>query len=117
MPSVKKPTAPVVEKVVPKRKIVPATPETNSTAGKGRKRLAKAFARPLDKSLKSVILIRDKYSMPEDEYTVLLALKQQLAEQGVMVKKSDLLRAGLLLIASLDESELRSVLEKVPPIA
>ena len=117
MPSVKKPTAPVVEKVVPKRKIVPATPETNSTAGKGRKRLAKAFARPLDKSLKSVILIRDKYSMTEDEYTVLLALKQQLAEQGMMVKKSELLRAGLLLIASLDETELRSVLEKVPPIA
>ena len=55
--------------------------------------------------------------MPEDEYTVLLALKQQLAEQGMLVKKSDLLRAGLLLIASLDESELRSVLEKVPPIA
>lgn len=77
---------------------------------KKRKRLAKAFPRPLDKKLKEVEQVREKFTLLADESAQLVALKQRLAVQGVSVKKSELLRAGLLLVAALDDSELQAAL-------
>lgn len=90
---------------------MPAAPEA---AAKNRKRLAKAFPRPLDKKLKEVGRVREKFSLPADEYAQLAALKERLAAQGVAVKKSELLRAGLMLLAALEDGELSAALAKLP---
>jgi hypothetical protein len=92
-------------------KLVPAAPEA---LAKNRKRLAKAFPRPLDKKLKESERVREKFSLPADEYAQLAALKQRLAAQGVAVKKSELLRTGLLLLAELDDGELTVALARLP---
>ena len=88
-------------------------PEVVGGAAKKRKRLAKVFKRPLDKTLRSVSLVREKFSLPEGEYEQLLEMKQRLSELGLPVKKSELVRAGLLLLVGLDEVELKEVLLKV----
>jgi hypothetical protein len=93
---------------------VPATPES---LAKNRKRLAKAFPRPLDKKLREVDRVREKFTLLADEYAQLAGIKQRLAAQGVSVKKSELLRAGLLLLAELDDSELQAALARLAPIA
>ena len=82
-----------------------------------RKRLSKVFSRPLEKKHKRPVLVRDRYTLPEIEYDFLVALKKRLAANGNNVKKSELLRAGLLLLADLDEAALLALLAKLPPLA
>ena len=52
--------------------------------------------------------------MLADEQAQLVELKQRLAAQGTPVKKSELLRAGLQLLAALDDDELQAALAKLP---
>lgn len=110
MATVKKTGAPAAKKSA-SSKLVPAAPEP---LAKKRKRLAKAFPRPLDKKLKDVERVREKFTLLAEEYALLAALKQRLAVQGVSVKKSELLRAGLLLLVSLDDGALQAALAKLP---
>ena len=113
MVTVKKTLSPVAKNNA-SSKLVPAAPEP---LAKNRKRLAKAFARPLDKKLKEVERVREKFTLLADEYAQLAVLKQRLAVQGVSVKKSELLRAGLSLLAALDDSELQAALARLAPTA
>ena len=89
---------------------VPAAPESSGSAVKKRKRLAKAFPRPLDKEFKEAGRARVKFSVRADEYAQLVELQQRLVAQGLIVKKGALLRAGLRLLGSQDDGELRRVL-------
>lgn len=97
----------------PGKKLVPAAPERANVAKK-RKRLAKAFRRPLDKQLRKQQTVREKFALPASEYEQLLDLKARLAEKGSPVKKSELVRAGLMLLAALDDDELTAVLTRLP---
>lgn len=50
-------------------------------------------------------LIRDSFTLPEDDYALFAALKQRALKGGVEVKKSELLRAGLGMLARSSEAE------------
>lgn len=43
-------------------------------------------------------VVRDSFTMPKSDYEKLTALKQRCLDAGVVVKKSELLRAGLILL-------------------
>ena len=58
-------------------------------------------------------LVRDTFTMPEPEYAQIAALKKRMAGLGGDVKKSELLRAGLGLLAALQNKELAAVMAKV----
>jgi hypothetical protein len=98
------------------KKLVPATPEAGG-AVKKRKRLAKAFDRPLEKKSKKDEMVRDKFSLPESEYARLVKLKQQLLAQGIDVKKSEILRAGLAWLVTLDEQALGEAVIRILPVS
>ena len=95
------------------KKITPATPESKAPASSGRKRLSKAFARPLDKKLAKVKLVRDRFTIPETEYEQLVELKKRLSALGLAIKKSELVRAGLLLLAAMDDAKLKAATAKL----
>lgn len=61
-------------------------------------------------------LVRDSFTIPKAEYSAIDALKQRAVKMGLSPKKSELLRAGLMLLASLDEAGLRKALSAVPAI-
>ena len=61
-------------------------------------------------------LVRDSFTIPKDEYTVLDTLKDRATALAHPVKKSELLRAGLKVLAGLPDSALRSALQAVPSI-
>ena len=61
-------------------------------------------------------LVRDSYAMPEGEYARIGELKKRLAAMGVDLKKSELLRAGILLLAALNDDELKAVSSRVERI-
>lgn len=50
------------------------------------------------KRVKKEKVVRDSFTMPKSDYEKLAALKQKCLDAGVAVKKSELLRAGLLLL-------------------
>lgn len=107
------PTQPVTVADPGRKKIVPSSPEARKTATAKRKRLSKAFSRPLDKVLMKEKKVRDRFSMPEAEYAQLGALKARLLAQGVSAKKSEVLRAALLLLAEQEDDALRKLLARL----
>jgi hypothetical protein len=61
-------------------------------------------------------LVRDSFTMPEQEYAVLGAVKQACLKAGFEVKKSELLRIGVALLGQLDAASLRAVLDALPQL-
>ena len=65
---------------------------------------------------KKIKLVRDSYAMPENEYAQIGELKKRLAAMSVDVKKSELLRAGVAVMAALNDAELKRVMARVERI-
>jgi len=61
-------------------------------------------------------LVRDSYAMPEAEYARIGELKKRLAALGTEAKKSELLRAGIALLAALSDTELGAAMGRVERI-
>lgn len=61
-------------------------------------------------------LVRDGFTMPEGEYAVIAQVKQRAVAAGRPVKKSEVLRAGLMLLAALDDTRLQAALAAVPAL-
>jgi hypothetical protein len=67
-------------------------------------------------SPKKVKLVRDSFSLPKAEYTSIDALKKRAMTLGVSVKKSELLRAGLMWLNGASDSALKAALSAVPTL-
>ncbi|WP_413671850.1 hypothetical protein ACEN9H_20230 [Massilia cellulosiltytica] len=61
-------------------------------------------------------LVRDSFTMPEQEYAVLATVKRACLKAGFEVKKSELLRMGVALLGQLDTASLRAVLDSLPQL-
>lgn len=61
-------------------------------------------------------LVRDSFTIPKDEYAVIETLKQRADALAQPTKKSELLRAGLKLLAGLSDAALRTALQAIPSI-
>ncbi|WP_348683453.1 hypothetical protein [Acidovorax soli] len=61
-------------------------------------------------------LVRDSFTIPKDEYAVIETLKQRANLLAQPAKKSELLRAGLKVLAGLSDAALRNALQAVPSI-
>lgn len=58
-------------------------------------------------------MVRDSFTMPESDYVKLAELKQKCLEAGVHVKKSELMRAGLLRLSKLNKTALLNAVAQV----
>lgn len=56
-------------------------------------------------------LVRDSFTMPEADYAHLALLKKRCLEAGVAVKKSEILRLGLQVLAQLPSADLAARIE------
>lgn len=65
---------------------------------------------------KKAKLIRDSFSMPEDEFAVLGKVKKTSLKAGFEVKKSELLRIGVALVDQLSVAQLKSALASLVPL-
>lgn len=61
-------------------------------------------------------VVRDIFTMPRADYEQLAVLKQRCLDSGVAVKKSELVRAGLLLLASEPTKRLLAAVKAVEPV-
>ena len=61
-------------------------------------------------------LIRDSFTLPREDFELIAALKDRALDFKRPTKKSELLRAGLQVLAGLDQTKLRTALEALRPL-
>jgi len=61
-------------------------------------------------------VVRDSFTMPEDEYAHIAAIKARCLKGGVSAKKSEVLRAALIAFENFSDSELLQAISKLPTI-
>jgi uncharacterized protein YjhX (UPF0386 family) len=94
---------------IAKAKEAPAVskaPQGQVEAGKPDKKAVKRRAR----------LVRDSFTMPEADFELIAMLKSKALDARRAAKKSELLRAGLRLLARLEAQALVAALDKLEPV-
>ncbi len=61
-------------------------------------------------------LVRDSFTFPKDEYQAIAGLKQKALGLKHSAKKSEILRAGLMLLNGLSDKAFLAALSKVPAL-
>jgi hypothetical protein len=75
------------------------TPSAGAVEGKGRQKM-----------------VRDSFTMPRGDYELIAQLKQRSLARQRVVKKSELLRAGLHALSALSDAQLLGRLDALAPI-
>ena len=58
-------------------------------------------------------VIRDSFTMPEDDYHLITEIKRQCLKLGIEANKGEIVRAGLKVLARLDGEDLRRAVDAV----
>ena len=77
---------------------------------------AKPAEAPKADKAKKPKLVRDSFTIPKPEFTVLQDLKLRAGMHGKAVKKSEILRAGIKALAAMNDAAFAAALGAVPPI-
>jgi outer membrane biosynthesis protein TonB len=117
-PAAKKPVQKAVTQSAPKSAAKPASKSAPKPASKP---AAKPKAKPVEQAagdlkLKKPKLVRDSFTFPKDEYQAIAGLKQKALGLKHSAKKSEILRAGLMLLNALNDKAFLAALAKVPAL-
>ena len=121
-PVAKKPVQKAVSQTAVKSVAKSATkPATKSATKPATEPSPKPKAKPAqqttpDLKLKKPKLVRDSFTFPKDEYQAIAGLKQKALGLKHSAKKSEILRAGLMLLNGLSDKAFLSALSKVPAL-
>jgi hypothetical protein len=66
--------------------------------------------------VKKVKAVRDSFTFPKDEYSVLEALKERAAKLGIPAKKTEVLRAAIKALAGLSDPTFVAAVKSVPSL-
>lgn len=102
----------------PAAKATATTALKPKVATKAKPVVAKKETKKEDKKTKpeKVKMERDSFTMPKDEYAAIGLLKSRMNTLGHPVKKSELLRAGIKILAAMSDNTLKLTMEKIPVI-
>jgi hypothetical protein len=110
------PTVPMTAaKVEPKVGSKPVAKKTPLRAKVAAKPASKTNGEKTSKPKKPK-LVRDSFTIPKGEYTVLEDLKQRAGQLARSVKKSELIRAGVKALAAMSDAAFLAALKAVPAI-
>lgn len=84
--------------------------------GRAAKEAATAPAPEKTKRPKKEKVVRDSFTMPKTDYERIASLKQKCLDTGVAVKKSELLRAGLVMLDALPNKRLIAAVSAVETV-
>lgn len=72
---------------------------------------AAAAGKKSDKVEQAERVVRDSYTMPPTEYKTLSKVQQRCLKHGLVVSKSEVVRAGFAALGALPDSELFALIE------
>ncbi len=94
--------APAVTKAAPAKSARVAKPAANAP---------KAADKP-----KKTKLVRDSFTMPDNEYALIAQVKKACVAAGFEIKKSELLRIGVALLAKMEPKALQASQQALAPL-
>jgi hypothetical protein len=120
----------MTEKTATPKATTPAKPKTSAIARKPSvakapvvKAIAPKTTSAVEKKSKKakatsgkVKVVRDSFTMPKSDYAKIGELKQLCLKDGIQVKKSELLRAGLHALGKLSTAQLKAALSSLEKI-
>jgi hypothetical protein len=109
---VKKAAAKAPRKVIAKKPVSPAKKASPVKAKTTQPKVKPAA----EQKIKKPKLVRDSFTFPKDEYQVIAGLKQKALGLNHSIKKSEILRAGIMLLNCLNDKAFLSALSKVPAL-
>jgi hypothetical protein len=123
MATAKKKPATAAKPADPVRKAAPAKPAPRAAKASPAKTVPppppaaapRAKAAKAEKPKKPK-LVRDSFTIPKAEYAVLEQLKQRAAQSGKPAKKSEVLRAGIKVLAVMGDVAFAAALAAVPAL-
>ncbi len=96
---------------------VKAESSAKATANATAKKVEKEkTAKPVKEKTPKLKMERDSFTMPKSEYAQFHVLKERLNKLGQPVKKSELLRAGIMQLSAMTDAALKAAMAKVPAI-
>jgi len=93
-----------------------ATAPTRKASAQPKAKAATTAQFATETKLKKPKLIRDSFTFPKDEYQAIAGLKLKALGLKHSAKKSEILRAGLKLLSSLNDKAFLAALTKVPAL-
>lgn len=103
-------------KPVPPKAIVAVPPVTVKTAPRPAPSVPTQPKLSKPAKIKKPKLVRDSFTIPKAEYSVLVDLKERAAKLASPAKKSELLRAGVKALAAMSDAAFVAALKAVPMI-
>lgn|ERR1035437_4965674 len=105
-------TSPVkVTRPIPKPVVKKAKPEPVEAA-----KAAKVEKEPKVAKKPKLKVVRDSFTMPQSEYQKIAEIKELCLKAGVQVKKSEVLRAGVIALCAMNEAQLSRALSSLDKI-
>ena len=105
-------TSPVkVIRPIPKPVVKKAKPEPVEAA-----KAAKVEKEPKVAKKPKLKVVRDSFTMPQSEYQKIAEIKELCLKAGVQVKKSEVLRAGVIALCAMNEAQLSRALSSLDKI-
>jgi len=106
--TVVKKTPVTIKKTTASGKAKPAPAKSPAAASK-----SKVVAKNKKDKPAKIKMVRDNFSMPQSDFDKLLELKKTCLAAGVKVKKSELLRAGLMSISKLSNAAMLAAVKQI----
>lgn len=114
---------PATEKPATEKTATSQTPTAKTKAPTAQQAQATPKTRPLksaedakEKRVKKDKVVRDSFTMPKSDYDKIAALKARCLAAGVSVKKSELLRAGLVMLEAAAQKRLLAAVSSVEQV-
>lgn len=112
-----KKTSPRAKKAAPRPVKKAAKPTVSKTPSKTAQPVQPTKAKQnAEQKPKKPKLVRDSFTFPKDEYQAIAGLKQKALGLKHSAKKSEILRAGLMLLNGLSDKAFLAALSKVPAL-
>ncbi|MGV2288606.1 hypothetical protein AAHK20_07810 [Trinickia sp. YCB016] len=118
-PPVKAPKAATPKKVTAKKPTAKKATAKTAEARKTKKAEAAPAPAPAEEKArraKKEKVVRDSFTMPKSDYAKIDELKKRCVANGISVKKSELLRAGLQMLAFAADKRLVAAVSALEPV-
>ncbi len=110
-PATRKPAS-----TTPKKTAATRAPAARRKTAAPAKTASKPVVQAAAKPAKKIKVVRDSFSMPQEDFALIAKLKEKALANGMQVKKSALLRAGLQLLDKASALQLKRTLSALTPI-
>jgi methylaspartate ammonia-lyase len=109
-------TAKVTAKILQAKKPAVGAKSVLKSATKPGVKAALQQAAKKSKKERKTNVVRDSFTMPQNEYAKIAEIKEICLKTKMHVKKSEVLRAGLVLLAALDQGQMKRALGSLEKI-